>query len=72
MLDNGIEHLRRAIRAAQFTGPTTGLAPGLAQANLVILPADYAREFAEFCSQNPRPCPVLEITAPGDPIPIRL
>lgn len=31
---------RAAIRAGEHTGPTSGLAPGFAQANLVILPAD--------------------------------
>ena len=72
MSNNDTDYLRRAIRLGQFTGPTTGLAKGFAQANLVILPADYAQEFAEFCSQNPKPCPLLEITSPGDPVPHRL
>lgn len=61
--------LRRAIRAGQWTGPTAGLARGFVQANLVILPAAEAADFAEFCRLNPRPCPLLEQTAPGDPQP---
>jgi uncharacterized protein YcsI (UPF0317 family) len=36
---------------------------------MVILPADYAGEFREFCDHNPQPCPVLEIHQPGDPEP---
>lgn len=36
---------------------------------MVILPADYADEFREFCVKNPQPCPVLEVHAPGDPEP---
>ncbi len=41
------------------------------QANVVILPREAAGEFAEFCRMNPRPCPLLEQTAPGDPEPRR-
>ena len=37
------------------------------QANLVILPAADAGDFAEFCRLNARPCPLIEQTAPGDP-----
>lgn len=58
--------LRAAIRAGKLTGPTAGLARGYVQANLVILPAADAAEFAEFCRLNPRPCPLLEQTAPGE------
>jgi uncharacterized protein YcsI (UPF0317 family) len=58
--------LRAAIRAGRWSGPTAGLARGFVQANLVVLPADEADEFAEFCRLNPRPCPLLEQTAPGD------
>jgi uncharacterized protein YcsI (UPF0317 family) len=61
--------VRAAIRAGEWTGPTAGLARGYAQANLVILPAEYADEFYIFCRRNPRPCPLLEKTAPGDPHP---
>lgn len=61
--------LRAAIRAGELTGPTAGLARGFVQANLVILPAADAAEFAEFCRLNPRPCPLLEQTAAGDPEP---
>lgn len=61
--------LRAAIRAGELVGPTAGLARGFMQANLVILPAADAAEFAEFCRLNPRPCPLLEQTAAGDPEP---
>ncbi|HMA34334.1 MAG TPA: putative hydro-lyase [Chloroflexia bacterium] len=64
--------LRAAIRAGEFSGPTAGQAPGFAQANLVILPAAEAAAFRAFCDRNPRPCPVLEVTAPGDPVPHHL
>jgi uncharacterized protein YcsI (UPF0317 family) len=61
--------LRAAIRAGRWSGPTAGLARGYVQANLVILPAADAADFAEFCRLNDRPCPLLEQTAPGDPHP---
>lgn len=61
--------LRAAIRAGKHTGPTAGLAPGFAQANVVILPAADAADFAEFCRLNPRPCPLLEQLEPGNPEP---
>lgn len=66
------EALRAACRAGTFEGPTSGLAPGFVQANMVILPASHAAAFARFCELNPGPCPVLEVLAAGDPTPARL
>jgi uncharacterized protein YcsI (UPF0317 family) len=63
------QRLRGEIRRGDFIGPTAGLAPGVAQANLVILPATEAADFHAFCLANPRQCPLLEMTAPGDPVP---
>ena len=60
---------RTRIRHGRHTGPTSGLAPGYAQANLVVLPAADALDFARFCARNPGPCPVLEITDTGSPSP---
>jgi uncharacterized protein YcsI (UPF0317 family) len=57
------------VRTGAFTGPTAGQAPGFVQANVVILPAADAADFAMFCELNPRPCPLLEQTLPGDPEP---
>lgn len=61
--------VRMACRSDAFTLPTAGLANGFAQANLVILPRDWAFDFLLFCQRNPRPCPLLEVTDPGDPVP---
>ncbi|MEQ9379511.1 MAG: putative hydro-lyase [Pirellulales bacterium] len=58
--------LRRHIREQRFDRPTAGLAVGYAQANVVILPADVADEFAEFCRLNAQACPLIDRTAPGD------
>jgi uncharacterized protein YcsI (UPF0317 family) len=48
------------------------LALGYAQANLVILPKEWAYEFLLFCQRNPKPCPLLEVTEVGSPRPARL
>ena len=61
------KELRQACRDGAFTGPTPGLALGYVQANLVILPRDWAFDFLLFCQRNPKPCPVLDVTEPGDP-----
>ena len=61
--------VRAACRAGTHTGPTPGLAPGFVQANLVVLPRDWADDFRLFCERNPQPCPILDVTDPGDPEP---
>jgi uncharacterized protein YcsI (UPF0317 family) len=60
------------IRSGDHIGPTSGLAPGFAQANLVVLPADHALDFVRFCVRNPKPCPLLEVTDTGSPRPTTL
>ena len=67
--DMSVQELRQAIRQGDYTAPTPGLAPGYAQANLVILPQKYAFDFLLFCLRNPKPCPVLDVTEPGSPVP---
>ncbi|OPG12651.1 putative hydro-lyase [Microbispora sp. GKU 823] len=47
--------------------PTSGWAAGWAQANLIALPRDRAYDFLVFAQRNPRPCPVLAVTEPGEP-----
>jgi uncharacterized protein YcsI (UPF0317 family) len=58
---------RLKIRAGSWSGPTACLAPGNVQANLVIVPADLAMDFLRFAQANPKPCPVLAVTEPGEP-----
>jgi uncharacterized protein YcsI (UPF0317 family) len=58
---------RRLIRAGQHHGLTTGMARGFVQANLAILPARYAQDFAGFCAANAAACPVLAQGEPGQP-----
>jgi len=59
--------VRRAIRAGAHTGHTAGVAPGYVQGNLCILPREYADDFHVFCQRNPKPCPLLAASDPGDP-----
>lgn len=59
--------LRLAARSGQMTGPTGSLAPGLAQANLALIPAALAGAFGEFLRSNPAPFPLLARGRPGDP-----
>jgi uncharacterized protein YcsI (UPF0317 family) len=59
--------LRRAARQERFTGLTTGLAPGYVQSNLAILPAAHASDFVAFCHANAQACPVLAVSAAGNP-----
>ncbi len=62
--------VRDLIRNNEYGGTTSGLASGVVQANLVILPGEYALDFLKFCVRNPRPCPILEATEAGDPAPV--
>jgi uncharacterized protein YcsI (UPF0317 family) len=59
--------IRQRIRRGEITGHTSGLAPGCVQGNVVILPADLAADFLRFCQANPKPCPLLAVSEPGDP-----
>jgi uncharacterized protein YcsI (UPF0317 family) len=61
--------VRAASRAGKLSAPTPGLAPGFVQANLVMLPRDWAYDFLLFCQRNPKPCPLLDVTDAGDPEP---
>jgi uncharacterized protein YcsI (UPF0317 family) len=56
-----------AIRSGRHRTHTAGLAPGYVQGNLCILPREYADEFRAFCERNPKPCPLLGMSRPGDP-----
>ena len=58
--------VRLAIRRGEVTGPTSGMADGYVQGNLAILPKDLAADFHRFCHLNPKPCPLLAASEPGD------
>ena len=58
---------RLRVRSGEHTGHTSGMALGFAQGNVVILPAALADDFLRFCQSNPKSCPVLAVSQPGDP-----
>ena len=57
---------RVAIRSSEFTGHTSGLAEGHVQGNVVILPELLANDFLRYCQRNPKPCPLLAVSEPGE------
>jgi uncharacterized protein YcsI (UPF0317 family) len=57
--------VREAARRGQLRSPTAGLAPGFVQANYVAVPREHAFDFLLFCQRNPKPCPLVEVTEPG-------
>ena len=57
--------IRALCRGGAFDRPTAGVALGYTQVNLVVLRAEASEEFEAFCRANPKPCPLLEMTAPG-------
>lgn len=60
---------RERVRTGIHTGPTSGFCDGFVQANLAILPKDEAFEFLLFCQRNPKPCPIIDVTDIGSPVP---
>ena len=60
--------LRLRIRQGIHTEHTAGLCKSYVQANLVILPQKYAYDFMTFCLRNQKPCPLLDVTEPGNPM----
>jgi uncharacterized protein YcsI (UPF0317 family) len=63
--DSSARAVRLAARNGHLHGHTSGLAREYVQANLAILPADLAGDFLRFCQRNPKPCPLLGVSEPG-------
>jgi len=63
------QEFRSLVREGEWTEDTTEICSGYSQANVVIVPKEYAFDFFLFCQRNPRPCPVIDVTEPGDPFP---
>ena len=61
--------IRHKIRGGDWRVPTSGLAPGFAQTNLVVVPRDLAYDFLVFCQRNPKSCPLVDVTDAGSPEP---
>lgn len=60
-----IHELRKEIRAGRFAEPTSGAAGDLVQANLVILPKDYAFDFLLFAMRNKKSVPIIDVLENG-------
>ncbi len=56
---------RLRCRSGEHDAPTSGFAPGFVQANVVMLQKEYAFDFLCFCLRNPKFCPLLAVTEPG-------
>jgi uncharacterized protein YcsI (UPF0317 family) len=61
-----VAQMRAAIRAGTWSQHTSGLARDHVQGNVVILPQALAGDFLRYCQRNPKPCPVLAVSEPGD------
>lgn len=57
--------LRELCRSGAFSGPTAGFANGHVQANMMIVPREYAFDLLLFCQRNPKPCPLVEVLEAG-------
>lgn len=57
--------LRQQIKTGLFSQQTSGLAPGYVQFNMAILPQSWAAEFLLFCQRNPKACPLVAVSEPG-------
>ena len=55
------QQVKDLIREGKIDYQTSGMCAGYAQANLCILPKEYAFDFLLFCMRNPKPCPILEV-----------
>lgn len=55
---------RESYRAGKVA-PTSGIAPGFTQANMIVLPRDWAFDFLLYAQRNPKACPVLDVSDPG-------
>jgi uncharacterized protein YcsI (UPF0317 family) len=59
--------MRRAIRAGLFRDFTNTVAPDFVQGNLVVVPAAFAEDFAEYCRLNSQALPIVGRSAAGSP-----
>ncbi len=57
--------VRQHIRSGGWASHTSGLASDHVQGNVVILPEGLAADFLRYCQRNPKPCPLLAVSEPG-------
>jgi len=61
------KEIRKKIRLGLYNNHTSGLAANKLQANIVILPNEYANDFSNFCKLNPKACPLVSQTKLDNP-----
>ena len=61
------KEIRKRIRSEHYNNHTSGLAANKLQANIVILPNEYANDFVNFCKLNPKACPLVGQTKLNNP-----
>ena len=61
------KEIRKKIRLELYNNHTSGLAANMLQANIVILPKEYAADFNNFCKLNPKACPLVGQTKLKNP-----
>ncbi|HET8601083.1 MAG TPA: putative hydro-lyase [Segeticoccus sp.] len=70
IVDAGVTRLTPSEARARFRGglrtPTAGWCSGWTQANLIAVPREQAYDVLLFAQRNPVPCPVLDVTEPGE------
>ncbi|RQD72242.1 MAG: putative hydro-lyase [Tindallia sp. MSAO_Bac2] len=69
MKNKSVPEIWDAIKKGEWRKPTSGLAAGYAQANVVILPKKDAFDFLLFCIRNEQSCPIIDVTDPGQTAP---
>ena len=68
LFNNGVmkpEKVREICRNNEYQEPTLGVCKEYLQCNLIVVPKAQAFEFMLFCHRNPKSCPLLEVTDPG-------
>src|SRR5262245_58384222 len=57
----------RALFRKGTVSSTAGWSAGFTQANLLVVPSDWAYDVLLFAQRNPKPCPILDVTEAGSP-----
>ncbi|GAE28279.1 hypothetical protein JCM9140_4493 [Halalkalibacter wakoensis JCM 9140] len=59
------KELREKIRRGEFASHTSGVCHNYVQANLAIVPKEYAFDFLLFANRNPKSCPIIDVLEAG-------
>jgi len=70
MDNNTLQAINQARQArlqyrAGLVKPTAGIAPSMAQCNMISLPSSFAWDFLLYAQRNPKACPILDVIEAG-------